>query len=89
VRLRLQARPIAAHPGFPRALRLLALRDGAWVLVLRAHDVVAAAGEWWEGAVERTPTNRVRLEVDNVGWRANRVYFVQFMQLELLEAVAS
>ena len=84
-RIRLQARPIPDWPGFPRALRVLARSGSEWVPVLRAGDVTARAGSWWEGDLAPTPTDALRIEVDEVGLRRNGAYFLQFMQLQVLE----
>jgi hypothetical protein len=55
--------------------------------VLQAKDVSAHAGQWWEGDLDVVPTRSLRIEVDEVGWRPNGSYFLQFMQLHLLEEV--
>ncbi len=87
-RIRLQARPIEDWPGFPRELRVLARPQGGgdeWLTVLHAKDVTAGAGEWWECDLEPVATSSLRIEVAEVGLRANGAYFLQFMQLEVLE----
>lgn len=86
--IRLQARPIEDHPGFPRAIRVLANRSGDWVTVLDEKDLTTKAGQWWQGKLEPVSTDRVRLEFDEVGWRPNGCYYLQFMQLQMLEEVA-
>jgi hypothetical protein len=86
-RIRIQARPIEDWPGFPRELRVLARVGDTWVPVLHAKDVHAPAGQWWEGDLDPVTTSQVRIEMNDVERRANNVYFLQFMQLQLLEEV--
>ena len=87
-RIRLQARPIQNWPGFPRRVRVLSRADTEWVPVMDAVGVAADAGQWWDGDLSPRSTDSMRIEFDEVGWRSNGSYFVQFMQLELLEGVA-
>jgi hypothetical protein len=84
-RVRLQARPIKDHPGFPREIRALTRSAGPWTTVLAANEVHAEAGQWWEGDLIVTDSRFLRLEFGSVGWRSNGSYFLQFMQLEILE----
>jgi hypothetical protein len=86
-RIRLQARPIEDWPGFPRELRALVRAAGAddWTQVLHAKDVAAPAGQWWEADLDPVSATSLRIEVDQVGRRKNGAYFLQFMQLQVLE----
>jgi F5/8 type C domain len=86
-RIRLQARPIEDWPGFPRALGVLARSANEWVPMLEAKDITTPGGDWWEGELDPIDTQWLRIEIDDVGWRANDTYFLQFMQLQILEGV--
>jgi len=83
--IRMQARPAGNHPGFPQAVRLLARGAADWQPMLDAGNVSAGPGEWWEAGLHPFPARLVRLEFDEVGWRPNGTYFLQIMQLQLLE----
>lgn len=89
VSIRLQARPIDDHPGFPRSLTMLTGPPDAPRVLLRATDISIAAGQWWERDVRPTRTRFLRLEVDDVEWRKNGCYFLQFMQLQIVERIVT
>lgn len=86
-RLRIRARAINRDQGFPRHFGVFADVDGAWTLVLEVRDPEVEAGCWHEWDLAAVPTSRLRMEMYDVGWRAEGKYFLQFMQLEVLEVV--
>lgn len=83
--VRLQHRPINEHPGFPKALTIFARTGDGWTKVHQATDIHVAAGEWSEHEFDPVRTTALRIEFDEVGWRDNGAYFLQFMQLEVGE----
>src|SRR5262245_4081727 len=87
VLLRLQERPIKGHPGFPRRLRLYSRVSSLWREVLTAVSKASHRTLWHEWELAPIAAKWIRLVIEEVEWRPEGKYFVQFMQMELLERI--
>ncbi|GAB2844259.1 hypothetical protein GCM10022221_49480 [Actinocorallia aurea] len=82
--LRLQHRPIEGHLGFPTSIRVYSCMSSPWNEV-PATPAPTTGRLWHAWRLSPAPARRIRLEVDDIQWRPEGKYFVQFMQLELHE----
>ncbi len=86
-KIRMLSRKINESQGFPVAFRWLGSNDlQNWESLIDVEGFVNTKETWHEWPISSTqPVQYLKLEIDQVNWRKEGKYFVQFMALEFYE----